>query len=286
MHKILHINQHRPFGRFGLSSFDLHDYVRHEIKFKKENLMLKTNLTFMLSTLMYGVGIAQIDETVTLNYFDISLSAEIYETVAPNATLKNIAEDVAGEINDELGASVGEMPTTGDKRSDQLRSTVYNEIEKITYQAFLEELKITIDPKERLSGKISYFGPYPHLSRFKKVLKMAPGENYYMSYQVNMYKGGMGVGAMGIDLGGKVKPITVIKLAIADNKGKVVQEFEVKEKTDIVVGTTKTSVGALDLGDGESPEDVSAKILQVYKDALNVLIKDFRKKNRSAYRSI
>lgn len=246
--------------------------------------MKKINLTLLACTI-FQIGFAQVNQNVTLNFFDINLSSEIYQTVAPNATFKNILEDVAGGINEDLGGAVTDMPTTGDKRSDQLRSTVYNEIEKITYQAFADQLRITIEPKEKLAGKITYFGPYPHLFKFKKALKNAPGENYYMTYQVDMYKGGMGVGAMGIELGGKVKPTTIIKLAIADSKGKVVQEFEVKEKTDIVVGTTKTSVGSIDMSDGESPEDVGARVLQVYKDALDVLIQDFQKKNKKAYKN-
>lgn len=246
--------------------------------------MIKFNLTLLVSLAVH-VSFAQINEKATLNYFDISLSSEIYETVAPNATLQNLVEDAAGDLGDGLGEAVSDFPTTGDERSDQLRNTVYTEIENMTYQAFSEQLKITIEPKEKLQGKIHYFGSYPHLFKFKKVLKNAPGEAYYMTYQVDMYKGGMGVGAMGIEVGGKIKPTTVIKLAIADGKGKVVQEFEIKEKTDIVVGSTKTSVGGVEMSDGASPEDVSAKVLQVYKDALDVLIEEFKKKNKKAYKN-
>ncbi|SMD32738.1 hypothetical protein SAMN04488029_1089 [Reichenbachiella faecimaris] len=246
--------------------------------------MIKINLT-LLVFLVVQASFAQVNESVTLNYFDISLSSEIYATVAPNATLENIANDMGSDVGGALGETIAEFPTTGNEKSDQLRNTVYTEIENLTYQAFSEQLKITIEPKEKLQGKISYFGHYPHLFKFKKVLKNAPGEDFYMSYQVDMYKGGMGVGAMGVQVGGKIKPTTVIRLAIADSKGKVVQEFEIKEKTDIVVGSTKTSVGNVEVGNGESPEDVSAKVLQVYQDALNVLIEEFQKKNKKAYKN-
>ncbi|MEP2024235.1 MAG: hypothetical protein ABJH98_03435 [Reichenbachiella sp.] len=246
--------------------------------------MNKINLT-LLVCLISNVNFAQINDKATLNYFDISLSSEIYETVAPNATLQNLAKDIAGDMSENLGDAVSDFPTTGDERTDKLRETVYTEIENMTYKAFGEELKITIEPKDKLAGKIYYFGAYPHLYKFKKVLKSAPGEAFYMSYQVEMYKGGMGVGAMGIEVGGKIKPTTVIKLAIADSKGKVVQEFEIKEKTEIVVGSTKTSVGGVEMSDGASPEDVSAKVLQVYKDALDVLVEEFKKKNKKAYKN-
>lgn len=245
--------------------------------------MKKTNLTHVVLALVLActsTGYSQVNSTVTLSYFDISLSSEIYETVAPNSTLQNMLEQSSSTVSKALNS----MPTTGDQRADELRELVYNEIEKATYQAFAEELQITIAPKNTLEGKINYFGSYPHTQKFKKVLKTASGEEYYMSYSVDMFKGGASVGAMGIKVGGNIKPTTVIRMAIADNGGKVVQEFEIKEKTNISIGATKTSVQGIEKGSGESPKQVGPKIIEVYKNALSILIEEFKKKNKKAYK--
>ena len=219
------------------------------------------------------VTYAQKGSTVTPSYYVINIGSDIKQIVAPNQTIDNLTNDNGENIDDPV---------------QKFNDLVAKGIQEMTSKYFREKLDITIAPLDALKGKINYSTDgFPSQYSFKKVLKKAPGEAYYLSYGISMYKKSGPVGlasAGGIAIGGKVKPTTEIKLMIADTKGKVIQEFEVKEKTDIVVGSTKTSVGAIDTSSGEDPEIVAKKLMEVYENALEVLLEDYLKKNKKQYK--
>lgn len=237
-------------------------------------------ITLAISQFAY----AQKDAVVIPSYYNLSLGSKIYESVAPNSTIENVAKTVGGTTK----SIVAEVSDMGDLTpSQKLRVMAHKGIREITYKVFLEKLAIEVAPLNKLKGKIDFTKDgYPNQYSFKKVLKKAPGEDYYLSLRINISESGLGIGGVrGLSIGGKVKPTTFITLQIADSKGKVIQEFEVKEKTDIVVGKTKTTVVNVDTSGGEEPEIVNERLMQVYRDALDVLIQDYLKKNKKQYKA-
>lgn len=224
-------------------------------------------------------GFSQKGSEVTAHNFSITFSAEFYNIVSPNATLGNMTDGWSDALSYDEAAELKES-----NPSRYFHYMTKKKITEMTMEAFKGQLDIQIKDLGSLAGKVDYAGSYPAERKLKNALKTADGEEFYLSYAVDMFKGGVGVGPAGVSLGGNLKPTTTITLIIADAKGKVIQEFEVKEKTDIIVGKTKTSVGNVEMGDGEDPDEVMTKTLEVYKNALDVLIADYLKDNKKAYK--
>ncbi|REE00546.1 hypothetical protein [Marinoscillum furvescens] len=241
------------------------------------------NLTQIAAIVLFAIfshaTVAQKGAAVAPSNFQFALSAEFYSLVSPNATLSNMTDGWSEAASYDETAEL--------KESNPVAYFNYMAKTKMlekTKKTFKEKLDIEIKPLETLKGKISYNGSFPSEAKAKKVLKNAPGEEYYISYRVDMFKGGVGVGPAGVSLGGNFKPTTTITLTIFNAKGKELQEFEIKEKTDIVVGKTKASVGNVEIGDGMDPDVVLERTLTVYENALNELVADYLKDNKKAYK--
>lgn len=236
-------------------------------------------ITTVLLIAVANLTYAQKGAAVTPSNFQIALSQEFYSLVSPNATLSNFTDGWSDAAKYDETAELKEKNPVA--YFNYMAKTKM--IEK-TRETFKDKLDIEIKPLETLKGKVTYSGAFPAESKAKKVLKAAPGEAYYISYRVDMFKGGVGVGPAGVSLGGNFKPTTTITLTIFNAKGKELQEFEIKEKTDIVIGKTKASVGNLEIGDGMDPDVVLERTLTVYEAALNELVADYLKDNKKAYK--
>lgn len=220
---------------------------------------------------------AQKDESVTPSYFFVGFYDDLYKLVAPNSTMSNLTYGISDALAYDSTAELKESNPEA-----YFHLVARQKITELTFSTFQEKLGIEIKPLATLNGKIEYKGVYPTEGKFKTVLKEAPGESYYLYYHVSMYENSVGI-ATGASLGSKVKPTTSITLKIVDGTGKEIQSLEVKEKTDIVVGKTKANLGNLEMGDGEDPDEVITKVLEIYQNALNVLVENYLKANSKQY---
>lgn len=245
-------------------------------------MYMKKRFLFLVLTAIVSFSVfGQKGGVVTPSYYDVIIDGKIYEIVAPNNTIDNFIDDTGSEVSQTAGEIKEGVSVNPIGQFDRMARAGI--LEK-TKQVFKEKLDIEIAPMNALEGKINFStGGYPSQNSFKKVIKKAAGEDYYFFYMVSIEDRGGLVGG-GIDIGGNVKPVITIKLAIADNKGKKIQEFEVKEKSSISLGSTKTSVGNIDTSSGENPAVVYERFIEAYSDALDALVEDYLKKNKKAYK--
>ncbi|MCG8476683.1 MAG: hypothetical protein MI784_14555 [Cytophagales bacterium] len=213
----------------------------------------------------------------TVHYYYLQLDDRIQE--ATEAAFGDVAQDAADEAGKAIDAEVSDLFSY-----TSISSRLYRDFWEMTQKRFKEELAVEFLPLNKLKGKIKYNGPYPNERKLKKAIKKVPGEKYYASLNVYMYKGGVNVG-MGVSLGGKLKPKTDIKFVLANEKGKVIDEIELKKiKTDIVVTKIRAEIGAIKAGKADDPEEIIKKMKQVYDNALNELIAKFKKKHKKEYK--